>query len=851
MKIAPLSQKYSPRWWKSQLTDSAERRKKFIEYAEESIRVYNAQKQVGMLNDVERRLNVWWYCNQTLLPAYFSSTPRAEVNTRKRTGGIPYQLGSVILERNIQYAMDVHFDFHLVGLNAALQLLLTGQSVLWARYVAKFETVFQEIALIKDPTGAILDGEGKPYDGDTSNLQPGPGGIMLSSIEVERKVEEKAILEVVQYSDYDCSDARNEQEIEWQSRRAYLDRTQAEEKFGREIAKNLKYDSYPEVIKKDIARKDDKFEGKAELYEVWCQATGKVYWMQKGSDKAVLETSDPPTKFDKFYPCSVIRQTADPDSVVPVSDYAHVKDQILEVERLTTRIHAVTQAIRTNQLYDATLGNQVEQLYTGDLKVIPVTNWPSYKQRGGLANGIESLNIEPYINALNVLQGARQTALQQLYETLKVSDLLRGTSEQYKSATANRLESQWSSLGLIVRQNMFAKFVSDAISNLGTIIAEQFEPETIFEVADADALIEPTIFTPQPPPPPPMPEEGAEEMPPMPEMAPPPMEDPLQKIDAVKQEIIEIFRDNKKRSYRIEIATDSMIAIDQAQQAQEGSQLIQNAGQFFDQMRGLVAEYPPLLDFSISLFQNMIKRFKGGKELDGIFTKALRQIGEIAKAKEEAAKQPPPPDPVMQEVQGRLQIAQIEAQARMQQAQMEAQDKAVKNQLTMQEQQLKMQRDQLDAQLRVQDQQFKEFIEQQKLGIDQQEVQIKAQSVQVDMLKVQSQAQTEADKALIKQETAQMQQILEIQKLELEQMRIRLSESEKLMEERRLASEQQLERVRVSMEQLSKPKETSSQPIVINNVIPKAGKRRASMINDEAGNLAGIEVEDLLDQTEE
>ena len=857
MKIAPLSQKYSPRWWKSQLTDSAERRKKFIEYAEESIRVYNAQKQVGMLNDVERRLNVWWYCNQTLLPAYFSSTPRAEVNTRKRTGGIPYQLGSVILERNIQYAMDVHFDFHLVGLNAALQLLLTGQSVLWARYVAKFETVFQEIALIKDPTGAILDGEGKPYDGDTSNLQPGPGGIMLSSLEVERKVEEKAILEVVQYSDYDCSDARNEQEIEWQSRRAYLDRAQAEEKFGREIAKNLKYDSYPEVIKKDIARKDDKFEGKAELFEIWCQATGKVYWMQKGGDKSILEVSDPPTKFDKFYPCSVIRQTADPDSVVPVSDYAHVKDQILEVERLTTRIHAVTQAIRTNQLYDATLGNQVEQLYTGDLKVIPVTNWPSYKQRGGLANGIESLNIEPYINALNVLQGARQTALQQLYETLKVSDLLRGTSEQYKSATANRLENQWSSLGLIVRQNMFAKFISDAVSNLGTIIAEQFDPETIFDVGDADALIEPTIFNPQPPPAPPMPEMGQEGMPPgemgMPMMPPPPppMPDINEQIAQVKEQIMGILRDNKQRSYRIEIATDSMVAIDQAQQAQEGAQLIQSAGQFFDQMRGLVEQYPPLIDFSISLFQNMIKRFKGGKELDGIFTKALQQIGEIATAKEEAAKQPPPPDPVMQEVQGRLQIAQIESQARLQQAQMEAQDKAVKNQLTMQEQQLKMQRDQLDAQLRVQDQQFKEFIEQQKLGIDQQEVQIKAQSVQVDMLKVQSQAQTEADKALIKQETAQMQQILEIQKLELEQMRIRLSESEKLMEERRLASEQQLERVRVSMEQLSKPKETSSQPIVINNVIPKAGKRRASMINDEAGNLAGIEVEDLLDQTEE
>ena len=845
MKIAPLSQKYTPRWWRSQLTDAEERRKKFIQLAEESINVYNAQKQVGMLNDAERRLNVWWYCNNTLLPAYFSSTPKAEVNPKKRTGGIPVQLGSVVLERNIQYAMDTYFNFDMVGYTAAMQLLLTGQAVLWARYIPKFETIFQEIALIKDPSGAIIDGQGKPYDGDTSALTQGPGGIMLAGLEVEQKVSEKAILENVLYPDYFCSDARTEQEIEWQARRAYLDRSQAEEKFGKEVAKNLKYDSYPDVIKKDISRKDDKFEGKAEIFEVWCEATGKVYWIQKGSDKSVLEESEPPIKFDKFYPCSVIRQSEDPDSVVPVSDYAHVKDQILEVERLTTRIHAVTQAIRTNQLYDATLGNQVEQLYTGDLKVIPVTNWPSYKQRGGLAAGIESLNIEPYINALNVLQGARGQALQQLYETLKVSDLLRGTSDQYKSATANRLENQWSSLGLIVRQNMFAKFVSDAVANLGTIIAEQFDESTIFEIGDADALIEPTIFTPQPPPALPM-QEG---MPPgepgmMPKMAPLPP-DPMQQIDEVKRQIIDIFRDSKKRCYRIQIATDSMIALDQQQQAQEASQLIQTAGSFFDQMRGLIDQYPPLIGFSISLFQNMIKRYKGGKELDGIFTKALQQIGEIVQAKEEAAKQPPPPDPKMLEMQGRLQIAQIESQTRVQSAQMEMQDKSVKNQLAYQDQQLKMQRDQLESQLRIQEQQFKEYIEQQRLAIDQQDMQIKAQSVQVDMLKVQATAQTEADKTLIKQETSQMQQILEIQKLELENMRIRLSESEKLMEERRLASDNQLERVRLTMEQLARPKEASQQPIVINNVIPKTRKRRASMINDELGNLAGIEMEDM------
>ena len=841
IKLKPLTEKYSSRWWNNQITQAEKRFEKFVKSAEESIKVYNGVKAIESMKDASRRLNVWWYCTNTLLPAYYSSTPKAEINLRKRAGGIPYELGSVVLERNTQYAMDCHFDFDKVGYNAALQFLLTGQAVLWARYVPKFETVMQEIAIIKDPNGSFITGDGNPYDGDTSDFQEQGGGIFVSSIEVEQKVSEKAILDVVQYNDYLCSDARNESEIDWQAKRAYLDREQAEALFGKEKSDELKYDSYPESQKRERSREDEHFEGKAEVWEIWCESSNQVYFLQTGSNGQIIEQSEPPIKFEKFYPCTVIRQSQDPDSVIPVSDFSHAKDQILQVERLHTRIHGLTQAVRANFAYDSAMGDLIEQLFQDDLKGIGIPNWPSNKGRGGLANALEFLPVEQFVNALNVLQQSLQTALQQLYETLKVSDLLRGTSEQYKSATANRLESQWSSLGLVVRQNMFTKFISDAISNLGTIIAEQFDEERILDVADAIELVKPTIFVPEPPPPP-MPEPGQEGMPPteLPmQMLPP---DPAQLLEQATQEIIAILRDPTKRSYRIQIATDSMVAIDQAQQQQEGQALIATAGQFFDQMRGLVDQYPPLIEFSISLFQNMIKRFKGGKELDGIFTKALQQIGEISKAKEEAAKQPPPPDPKTLEIQGRMQIAQVESQARLQATQMEMQDKAVKNQLAYQDQQLKMQRDQLDAQLAVQKQQTEEYFKQQELAIAQQELQVKQQAVQVDMLKVQSSAQSESDKALIKQESSQMQHILEIQKLELEQMRIRLSESEKLMEERRLASDTALEQVRLRMENITttnaavETSATKQQPIVINNIIPKASKKLGTLGTDALGN---------------
>jgi len=821
MKIKPLVERFSSTYWKTEITRAEERSKKFIEMAEESIRVYNAQRKVGILSDTERRLNVWWYCVNTLLPAYYSSTPKAEVSLRKRTGGTLEELSAVILERNIQYVMDCEFPFDNVGYNAALQFLLTGRAVLWARYEAEIEEEEMEIALFPSSDGALLDDQGQPFTQEIISQREGPGGLILAKVKIEKKESDDACLDVVQYNDYHCSDARNETEVEWRSRRAYLTRPQAEQLFGTEIADKMHFDSFPDKAIKDWNKDSDKYEGKAEVYEIWCEETEKVYWGHKSAEEFIIHESEPPIDFEGFYPCSVIAQSADPDSVLPVSDYAHVKDQILEIERLTTRIHAVTQTIRTNALYDASLGLQVEQLMIGDLKMVPVMNWPSYKSRGGLQSGIEFMDITPYVNALQQLQSARQSALQQLYETLKVSDLLRGTSEQYKSATANRLESQWSSLGLVVRQNMFCKFVSDAIAKLGTIIAEQFDPETIFDVGDADRMIAAVL-----PPPPelpalPMPQPGQEGMPPSDMgMAPPPMPmgPPIEmQIAMYKEQILGLLRDEERINYRIKIASDSMVAIDQAQEQQEGAQLMSTAGEFFNQMRSLIEQYPPLLGFSIELFQNVIKRFKSGKELDGIFTKALNQIGEIAKAKEEAAKQPPPPDPAMQDMQVRLQIAQMESQARIQATQIQAQDGHEKNILASQEQQMKMQREQLTGNIQIQKAQLEQYVAEQELALKQQELQIKANAVQVDMLKVQAMTEGAQVKNDITAENNRLQGLLKVQELDAKQMQFRLSQQEKLMEEQRLAQEQTIEQARISLEANRQVQEslTQAQPTIV------------------------------------
>lgn len=805
--------KYTGGWWNSQLSAAEDRHSKFFEDARESIQVFKARKD---LSDTQRRLNVWWYIINTLIPAYYSSTPKAEVNLRKRVGGLKYQLGAVVLERNTQFAMDEHFDFDLVGYNAALQFLLTGRGILWARYEADFEMEEVEIALLQTP-GGLVDAQGNPFTGDEKSIIQSPEGMLFAKMEIEVKDDEKAILDCIQYDDFLTSDARSESEIEWKARRAYLSRYEAKEMFGEEVADKLSFDAFPEALKRNKIDEVNKYEGKAELYEIWCRESDKVYWMQKKGEQSILEEGEVPVEFEGFWPCSVINQSIDPDNVIPTSDWIHVKDQVLEVERITTRIASTVQAIRTNALYDATMGQQVEQLLQGDLKYIPVMNWPSYKGRGGSANGIEYLDIRPYVESLTVLQNARTAALEQLYETLKVSDLLRGASAEYKTATANRLENAWSSLGLIVRQNQFAKFISDGVNKLGTIIASQFEPNTLFQVADADNLIAPYL------------QQG----------------DPAQMMmqtEAMKAEILSAIQNEDERVYRIEIATDSMVALDQQQDKQDGLALMETCGQFFEQMKAMTESYPPLAGFSMELMQNLIRRFKGGKELDGLFQKALVDVKMLADQKAQQAAQTPP-DPLVLQVEQQREAAQIKAQIEMQRMQLDAQEMQQKAYMAQIDAQARMSQSQADVEVAYRKAQLDEFIAQQNAMVDSQKLQLEQQRLQLEMMKIQSEAAVKADSTEAKREADRVAQIIDLQRLELENMSVRMKESEKLLEERRLNSEQELEKLRLAMQaqqaniQASQPVTgNSQQPIVINNIIPKASKKVGTIGTDELGN---------------
>lgn len=804
-------ERYGAKYWNSEISSSTERHKAFFDQAKESINVFTTKHKYL---DSERRLNAWWFLVESLLPAYYSSTPKVEVNLRKNAGGTIYQIVSTGLERSTQYGLDEYFDFDNVGLGAARSFLLTGRACLWARYEADIEDKLIEVSVKQTETG-LVDSYGAPYKiSDDVELEETENGLIAKEYK-KAKNEERAVLDLVSYHDYLESDARTEDEITWKARRAYMTEDQVESMFGGDMVKKLNFDAYPESATRDRYKNRSQYDGKAELWEIHCEESGKVYWFQAKGEKSIIESGDPALKFEGFYPCEVINATLSPDSTIPVSDYTHARDQILEVERLTSRIHSTIISIRTNALYDATMGKEVEDILKGDLRMIPVKNWPSYKgARGGLANGTEFLNIDPYIKALDTLVNSREQALQKLYEIMKCSELLRGTSDPRKTATANRLENQWSSMQLVVRQNQFAKFISKSIAKVGAIIAQQFSDERLIEIGDVSSLIGQVVA-------------GS------PEAQDPMMAEQL--MQSLTAQYLEICRNNIERCYRIEISSDSMVAIDEAQERKDAADLMTSAGGFFDQMKSMVEQYPSLAPFAVELFKFTIRRYKGGKELEPIFTTAIQSVSKLAQVKEQQAAQTPP-DPKMMEIQGRMQIAQMESQSKIELAKLNSQDQQNKTMAEVQQSAAEVQIDRMRAEV-------ESFKAQQEAISKQRELEIKANQVQVDILKIQAETNVDMSNLKIIDENNKLQALLQTQAQDLERTKLQVQST---LEQIRLLHEKVASTEAKANEAVKPRPEGSKMPkIEIHNHPAKPSKRVGKFMPD-----GSVELSDISDDAE-
>jgi F0F1-type ATP synthase membrane subunit b/b' len=235
-----------------------------------------------------------------------------------------------------------------------------------------------------------------------------------------------------------------------------------------------------------------------------------------------------------------------------------------------------------------------------------------------------------------------------------------------ETATAQQIKGQFASLRLRSMQEEVALFASDLIRLKAQIICTKFQPQTILQYAAASQM---------------------------------------QPVDQqMIPQALALLKDKPLRNFRIEVAADSLVQLDEAAMKRERTEFIGAFAGFLQQAMPIAQSTPEMTPVLMEVMKFGISAFKSSQELEGVIDQALDQIKQKM-----AQPQPPKPDPEMMKLQAQQQSEQMRVQADMQIAQAKAQFEAQKQQFDAQLESAKLEREQqmerfkaeLDAQTKI------------------------------------------------------------------------------------------------------------------------------------------------------
>ena len=608
----------------------------------------------GSVNEAAR-FNILWSNIQTLIPAVYSKMPKADVSRRFGDNDPVGRVASLLLERVLDYEIEHYPDFRSAMRNCVEDRFLGGRGSSWVRYdphIKKQDVPEDGFQITED----IETGEGA--EGDIHNQTAGNEGAP------EEIDYECAPTDYVHWRDFGHTCARTWEEVTQVWRWVYMSKEAVTERFGKKLAKKIPFNSSPETLSKYGQR--EKPNDKAKICELWDKETSKVYWLMEDMPE-LLDMRDDPLGLEGFFPCAKpLYATTTSDSLVPVPDFILYQDQANELDILTDRIDGLIKSLRVRGVYDASQPALQRLLTEGDNNtLIPVDKWMAFSEKGGLKGSIDLLPIDTLASALINCYQAQSNVKAQIYEITGISDILRGVGAASESATAQQLKGQYAGMRLRAMQESVALFASELLRLKAQIVCTKFQPETILELAAASQM------------------SAADQ-----EMIP---------------QAIELMTNNPLRSFRIQIASDSLVQLDENQNKQDRVEFLSAFSNFLREAVPAGQASPEMVPMLMDMIKFGIGGFKQGAIMEGSIDATLQKM---AAASAEKA-QNPQQDPETMKAQAAVQSQQARANADMQieqmkaemNAQMETQRQQHETQLAMQELASKEQFDRWKAEL--------------------------------------------------------------------------------------------------------------------------------------------------------
>lgn len=543
---------------------------------------------VGLnMNDIGgKRVNMFYSNTTVIKESLFNSLPKPTVS-RLHFGewdNDVARVAALIVQRALVYQVKNAPCFKDAIKSAILDRLVPGMGTVWVEFVGSKQPEFSE-------TGAMIK-RGHP-----------------ERVDVKR----------VYWKDFVYDPARSWEDSTWVGRKMYYSEKAAKAKWpNHNFGEN-------EQTKKPTSSEGAINYGKVCIIQMWDKEANELLHMTETG--TVLDRTPDPYNLSKFFPTPKPLIASPPTrKFLPLADYYMAQDQYLEMDILYARINLIIEAIRVAGVYDAGQPAIGRMLGGTENKLIPVDSWAMFAERGGLKGSIDWFPVETIAQVLTHLVSTFSFVKSQLYEVTGMSDITRGSSNQYETAAAQQIKAQFASVRLNGYQRDTAEFVSSVLRIIAELTVQLYSRDQLSAICG--------------------------------------------RLPAADQEFVEpalqLLQNDFLSECSIDIEADSLTQADWGLEQQQRMAYVQSLSQFIQSALPVAEASPALAPLLASICKFATVGFKGASELEGVLDQALDMLTESAKNPQ----QKPDPEQIkaqaeQQKLEGEMQIAQAEHQAKM------------------------------------------------------------------------------------------------------------------------------------------------------------------------------------------
>jgi len=595
----------------------------------------------------EREFQMLWANIEVLKPTIYAKAPVPVVVPKFKDRRPVYQAASELMERCCVVSFDLARIDELMKL-VRDDVILYSRGVAWCRY-----------------EGASKDGQ---YD------------------------YERVCIDHKNRRDFLHGLARNWREVPWVAAASYLTREEARDRFK-------KYSGYAyQEAEYKVDRDAEEIGGtdnreRAKFWEIWHKEMERVVWVAKGCED-ILDEDEPHLKLEGFFPCpKPAYSTVQPGSLIPVPEVLQYRDQLDEINDLTRRIHALSQALTAKGFYPAGAGELAEAIETA-LKMntpgalmVPVSNWAAF---GGSKETIIWMPIDMIASTVQTLIMVRKQVIDDIYQITGLADIMRGSTDARETLGAQELKTQFGSTRIRDKQQELVRIARDLVAISGQIMTEEFDQVTLIEMSQTQlptqAMQQQQVMQ--------LHQEIQQQQQQWEQTQTDPRFVQLQQTNpqAVQQaqeqvdqaietgqqtlkrihekptleQVMRFLKDNKSKAFTLDIETDSTVMIDENGEKERRAEFIQVLTPMLQQVGQMVTATPESAEFCGALLKFATAPYRAGRELDG----AVDNLIELMKAEQG---KPKGKDPITAQNETALQIEQMKVDAIKARDQTEAQ----------------------------------------------------------------------------------------------------------------------------------------------------------------------------------